>query len=435
MPERVEGSLKVVSVEPRSIAESLNIKEGDTVVEINGEPLRDIIDYKFHSSDDLLEITLQRDGQLIEVEAHKPFDSDLGISFDDLEIKQCRNKCVFCFIHQMPRGMRQSLYIEDDDYRLSFLHGAYITLTNLSEEDFDRIIEQRLNPIYVSVHTTDPELRLKMLGRKKSADVIEAISKLIEHDIEIHTQVVLCPGYNDGHHLERTINDLSQFYPNVKSIAIVPVGLTKYREHLTPLVSLDSSTAKEYIRRELEWHERFGRQFECKFVYLADEFYLLAGHNIPAYQHYDDFPQVENGVGMTRRFLDDFYSGLDELANLADPIDITLVTGEICVSFLEEVVAELNRHHRISADLIPVENRFFGGNISVSGLLTGGDIVDQLKDKSLRSTVLLPPNCANHDGVLLDDMTPQDISQKLGKEVIVGDYDILFALSKIVQTM
>nr|HID59765.1 DUF512 domain-containing protein [Desulfobacterales bacterium] len=446
----------VTEVKSGSIAERVGISPGDNIEMINGEPLRDIIDYRYLVGDGVLEVTVNRDGTCFRLRIEKPEDEDLGLNFEELEIQRCNNRCIFCFIDQLPPNMRGSLYVKDEDYRLSFLHGTYITLTRLSDVDMKRIIQQRLSPLYISVHSTEPHLRSRMLRNSSAGDILEKIASLASGGIEMHCQVVLCPGINDGKYLERTVSDLINFYPQVRSVSIVPVGLTKYRDHLPPLVPVDRKIAKELVISVHHWQRSFKRQFGTRFVYLADEIYLLAGARFPATLAYEGFPQLENGVGMVRSFLDTFKDRLWDLPRrIQHPRAFILVTGTLASGFMKEVLAQLNRVGNLMVDLVVVENSFFGKTVTVSGLLTGGDIVRSLKHvfhtkedltgKSLggfqgareeissskatgqlpERTLLLPPNCVNPDGLLLDDMTVDEVGERLGLNVKVSDYDLV----------
>ena len=419
----------MVQVARGSLAERLGMISGDCVVSINGARIRDEIDYRFHASDALLRIRLRRNGQSLMLEAEKEPDEDLGLVFKPLQLRRCRNHCIFCFAHQLPKRMRRRLYFKDDDYRLSFLKGAYVTLTNLSEEDLSRIIRQRLHPLYISVHATEPDLRGRMLGKDQDFDVLVPISRLAEAGMEMHTQVVLCPGINDGHHLERTVRDLSRFFPQVRSVAVVPVGLTRYRDHLTALIPVDAGKARMYLAIAERWQRAFERTLGTPFVYLSDEFYLLAGEDPPPYEHYAEFPQIENGVGMVRSFLDEYDLNKSKLPRRISPERrIVLVTGKLAARFMGDMVRDLNEIEGLTADLISVENRFFGERITVSGLLTGRDIGRALGYDSPWDAAFLPPNCLNDEGVFLDDVKVEEIESDLRGKVLVSDYNMVSSI-------
>ena len=421
-----EIGVRVKAVLPGGIGEAVGVQPGDVVETINHEPIRDPIDYRFHLGEEEVEIRLSRGSEVLVLEIEKDADDDLGLSLDDMPILKCDNACVFCFLHQMPKGMRKTLYYQDDDYRLSFLHGAYVTLTNLSEAEFQRVISQKLSPMYISVHATDPELRGTVLGRRNPVDVMARVRFLAENGIRMHTQVVLCPGLNDGAHLKRTVFDLAECHPHVQSLGIVPVGLTVHRKNLPNLDPVTPEIAASCIELVPEWQARLQRRLGTNFVYLGDEFYLLAGREIPAEGYYDGFPLVENGVGMVRRFVDAFKEGFPRLEALSlPPLQVALITGVLGGSFLQPMVRRLNRLPWLEARLLEVKNRFFGPGITVSGLLIGTDILEALReDPRPADAVVLPPNCVNHAGILLDDLSPADLAEGLGCEVVVGGYDL-----------
>ena len=435
MVEKAEGRVRIKEVVPGGIGEAVGIQVGDVIEAINGEPIRDPIDYRFHIGDEAVEVHLRRGEEPAIFDIEKDADEDLGIVLDDMPILKCNNKCVFCFLHQMPRGMRKTLYYQDDDYRLSFLHGAYVTLTNLSEEEFRRVVDQRLSPMYISVHATHPDLRGQLLGRSEPVDVMERIQFLARHNIQMHTQVVLCPGINDGPHLKRTVFDLAACYPDVASVGIVPLGLTRYRKNLPELHPVTPEVAVDCVDRVTGWQERLKRRLGINFVYLGDEFYILAGRELPDRAHYDGFPLLENGVGMVRRFIDAFEEGVADLESVCpDPLRATLVTSVLGAGFMRRMVDRLNRLSWLNVHLIEVRNRFLGSGITVSGLLTGGDMRDALKARwAPADVVVLPPNCISHTGVFLDDLTPSDLSENLGCEVLVGSYDLVETLKDVVK--
>lgn len=420
----------VKEIEPDSIGARAGFEVGDRILRINGGEVRDLIDFQVNTAEETLQFEIERDKELYEAEIDRQPGEAFGLVFEDIKLRSCNNKCVFCFIHQMPKGMRRSLYFEDDDYRLSFLHGSYVTLTNVKESDIDRIIEQGLSPQYISVHATDPELRQIMLGRtKETVDVNERIGRLAENGIEMHTQVVVCPGWNDGEHLERTVKELSAFYPAVRSVALVPVGLTKHRQKLAQLESVTIEKAREYVSSAEAWGRDFKERLGERFVYAADELFLLIGRNPPAADYYDAFPQLENGIGMVRSFLDTWQKALKRLPESIDRQQrIGLVTGRLAESFIQPMVNELNNIEQLKVDVLAVDNDFFGHGITVSGLLTGRDMVARARDGVHRDLVLLPPNCINGDGLTLDDMTVPTLEAEIGVPVSVGAYDLVHSL-------
>jgi putative radical SAM enzyme (TIGR03279 family) len=429
--------VKIKSVEKGSLAEKCSIISGEEILEINKSPIKDFIDYKFYSSDEILNLRIKdKSGRIRGIWIIKKTDQDLGISFEEKRYRGCGNKCIFCFVHQLPRGLRKALYFKDEDYRLSFLHGNFITLTNLSEQDIQRIIDQRLSPLYVSVHGTDEALRKRILGNPKAPDILPLIRRLTENRIELHTQIVLCPEVNDGHYLEKTVYDLSLFYPRVKSLAIVPVGLTKFRKGLTPLKTVNKEYSRKLIKSVDHWQSYFRRKYKSNFVYLADEFYLLAGLDIPPKKYYDEFYQIENGVGMVREFLDNFQRKQRTLPqSIKSKSGLTLVTGTLANRFLKNhVLNRLKRIKNLKINLIPVKNDFLGESVTVSGLLTGRDILRTLKKSKHGESVMLPPNCLNSDGLFLDDLKPLDLEKELSVRVVTGSYDIAGSLLKTLQT-
>lgn len=431
--ERVEAGLQIRFVHPDGIADAMGLRPGDVLESINGQPVRDPIDYRFYMGDEDVLTAVRRGDERFLFEIEKEIEDDLGVDFEDMPILKCDNKCVFCFLHQMPKGLRKTLYYQDDDYRLSFLHGAYVTLTNLSKDEFQRIIDQKLSPMYISVHATDPLLRAELLGRRRATPVLDRIDTLGAHGIKMHAQVVLCPGVNDGHALKQTIFDLAARHPQVASVGVVPLGLTKFRKNLPVLNPVTSADADRAIRQITAWQAVLKPRLGTRFVYLGDELYLMTGQPVPPKPEYEGFPLVENGIGMVRRFVDGFDDRIEELEALAlPPHCFALVTGVLGTRFLDAIVERLNRISWISARVVPVVNRFLGEGITVSGLLSGGDIVRALADVERDETVLLPPNCLNHNGLFLDDLTLDDLVQRVRCPVVVGTYDLVETIHKAV---
>lgn len=428
-PDRPIG-LTIREVAQGGIGHRLGVRPGDILERINGEPIRDPIDYRFQLSDEELSVCFRRGHESWEVEMEKDPDDDLGLVFEDMEILKCNNACVFCFLHQMPKGLRKALYYQDDDYRLSFMHGAYVTLTNLSEQEFGRIIRQRLSPIYISVHATEPELRGELLGLRGPDDVMPHIARLADAGIRMHTQVVLCPGLNDGDHLKRTVFDLARWFPHVESVGIVPLGLTRYRKNLPPLDPVTPRLAEGILAQVDAWRSRLFRQLGSRFVYASDEFYLLAQSSVPVADYYEGFPLVENGVGMVRRLLDEFDNRITDLAVPDRPVRVTFVTGLLGGRFLPPLISRLNAVKGLGVDLRVVRNRFFGEGITVSGLLTGGDIRDALLQTPPGNVALVPPNSVSFEGMFLDSLRPRDLESELGIRVVVGEYDLVGSIQK-----
>ncbi|HVP35992.1 MAG TPA: DUF512 domain-containing protein [Terriglobales bacterium] len=426
--------MKIKSVEKGSLAESHSISPGEEIVRINDLPINDFIDYKFQSSDEKLNLRIRdKSGRIRKIRIVKKPDQDLGITFEEKRYRGCGNKCIFCFVHQQPKGLRKSLYFKDEDYRLSFLHGNFITLTNLSENDIQRIIDQRLSPLYISVHTTDESLRRQILDNPKTPDILPLIRRLVGNRIELHTQVVLCPGINDEVYLEKTVYDLSTFFPQIKSLAVVPVGLTRFREKLPRLKSINKEYSRKLIKSIDCWQTYFWKKYKSRFVYAADEFYLLAGLDIPPRKYYDEFYQIENGVGMVREFLDNFQRKQRTLPHhLKSKSSLTLITGMLANKFLrDDILYNLKRIKNLDINVIPVKNDFFGKSVTVSGLLTGKDILKSLKKSKYAETVMLPPNCLNTDGLFLDELKPSDLENELSVKVVTGSYDMVGSLKKI----
>lgn len=402
-----------------SIAEDLGLLPGDEILSVNGHIIHDIVDWRFYINEEYTELSVIKSGVPEIFEIEKDYDDDLGIEFDDIifdRLKVCGANCMFCFERQLPKGVRPSLKLRDDDYRLSFLNGNFITLANLKEEDIDRIIEQKLSPLYVSVHTTDEELREKIIGRK-FPPFMELIQKLCKNGICLHTQVVACPGINDGEKLTETINTLSDLYPSVLSLAVVPVGLTQHRENLPKINPYTKEEAKNVLNIIEEKQNIFRKTFGTAFVWASDEFYIKAGKPIPDNEYYEDYSQLENGVGLVRDFLTDAEDGIKFLnsANIKTDKKLTFVTGKSFYPFLRSV---LDRIKNIKTDLIAIENRFFGNTVTVSGLICGRDIKDQLKGKDLGDYVLIPEICLKDGYLFLDDITLEELEKELGVPII-----------------
>jgi len=414
----------ISGIDPDSIGEELGIEPGDRVLSINGQPIRDILDYRFMVDDNQLEIELQKvNGEYWTLEIDKNFEENLGLQFEQVifdRIKPCINKCMFCFVDQLPAGMRNSLYLKDDDFRLSFLFGNFISLTNLTSRDWDKILGMRLSPLYISVHATDPDVRERMFGSKKARSIIEDLHRLHRHNIQIHTQIVLCPKINDGHILDQTIADLSALWPTLKSIGIVPVGMTRYREHLPVIDPVGVEQAQELINKVNEWQASFRQTLGVGLVYLADEFYVRAGLNVPAPAYYDDYPQLENGIGLITCFLNELHLALEDMDNsIAACGPFYLVCGYSAIPMFNSVIRILSEKG-IELRIIPVENRSFGGGVTVTGLLTGKDIEVALGNDFIGKTVFLSEVMLQDDRMtFLDDMTVSRLAEKSGARLQV----------------
>jgi putative radical SAM enzyme (TIGR03279 family) len=429
------NALTVSHVEPGSAADRAGIEPGDLLREMNGKPMLDILDYQFHSTEDRLACVVEREERLLNLVIRKRNDEDTGLMFaTDLgdKIHTCNNKCVFCFIHQMPRGerrMRRTLYLMDDDFRLSFMHGNYVTLTNVSDAEFERIIEQKLSPLYVSVHATDPELRGILLGKKGPAPILPQIRRLADNRIGVHAQIVLCPGLNDGAALMRTLDELAAEHvtqtgkrAGVESVAIVPVGLTRFRERLPDLTMANRDYAREMIRTIDAREKEFRKRLATRFAWLSDEWYFLADLSIPGTAHYEEFPQLEDGIGTVRLFLDNAKSLESRLPSRAkQPVKATLVTAELPSGVVRGLADRLNRIEGVELNVCVVKNEFFGGGINIAGLLTAQDILAQLNRFPAHETVYIPSICLRDDTLFLDDRTLDDVREETGRDLrVVG---------------
>jgi putative radical SAM enzyme (TIGR03279 family) len=413
----------VAAVAPRSPAAAAGLAPGDRIVAVNGHPLRDAIDFQFHAGDERLDLTVERGG-VAGARRLRRGGRGLGLELAPPrpgDIATCANKCVFCFIHQLPKGMRRSLYVKDDDFRLSFLHGNYITLSDLDEASFERIIEQRLSPLYVSVHATDPDLRHALLGRPRhSAEILPRLERLAKAGVRMHAQVVLCPGLNDGEHLARTVHELAPLHPGVATTAIVPVGLTRHRERLPALRSLTPDEARALVATAGGWQRRWLADLGSRFVFLADEIYLLAGRPLPAAAAYEGFPIAEDGIGLVRRFEDGFLRSMARRTPRASMGVVTVVTGELFAPRLRALLAR-GGYDPTAVRVAAVPNDFFGPAIGVAGLLTGRDIQRYLaRQPELGRAVLVPAVAVRDgDGIFLDDLAPADLARDLGVPVRV----------------
>jgi putative radical SAM enzyme (TIGR03279 family) len=419
MPKR---GIRVVEIESGSIAEEIGLVPGDEITAINGHALPDELALKFHLSDETVNLcVLRQSGEEEYFELGLSDGVGLGIKVEDFRTKTCNNSCLFCFIDQLPPGVRPALKLKDDDYRLSFLHGNYITLTNLPGKELDRIIEQRLSPLYVSVHATEPELRARILGRKKTDDFERKLRKLTDGNIRIHCQIVLMPEINDGHNLEKTVFDLFGFHPGVESVAIVPLGLSSHgspREKLTPVTS---EFCRAVVHQIKPWQDYFRAQTGRNFAYLADEFYLQGKEDLPDSGHYDDFAQIEDGVGMVRTFLDEFEAELSRRHRRPLGGRGTIATGTLFSGILQKSIDRLNRKFGTQLKVCAVENKFMGKSITVAGLLGGQDIAAALSGTDPGDFVLVPSEAISRtQGIFVDDFSLQQLSEIVRKPVYPG---------------
>jgi putative radical SAM enzyme (TIGR03279 family) len=431
----------ITEIEPQSVGQVAGLRRGDRLLSINGHSLRDIIDVQFYAAHETLELAIDRDGSRLQVVVQRDYAQELGLSFVnptfDVDIRRCSNNCDFCFVKQNAPGMRRSLYVKDDDYRYSFLFGNFVTLTNLTEDDWARLEEQRLSPLYVSVHATEPELRRRFLECKNAPDVIGQLRRLADLGIEVHTQVVLVPGLNDGEHLARTVAELVSLYRNpVASVGVVPVGLTKY--HRGACRTYTPGECELVLDQLEQWHAESRARRDSGFVYPSDEWYLVAGRGVPPARQYDGFPQIENGVGMVRQLLDE-WDGLRASLPESHLESATLVCGTLIAPVLSKIVGELGRQTGVDLHLVPVVNQFFGTVTTVSGLLTGKDVVAALQGMQLGDLVLLPSAMfagrygagSTTPGSTLDDMHVTAIAAQVGVRVqaVVTISEVLAALS------
>jgi putative radical SAM enzyme (TIGR03279 family) len=422
----------IINVIPGSPASKTIISQGDILRKINGNTINDILDYKYFSYDDclLLELT-GTSGRIKLVRIHKPAGADVGLEFDTFLMdreRSCANKCIFCFIDQLPKGMRETLYYKDDDLRLSFFQGNYITLTNLSKRDIDRIIKLRVSPVNVSVHTFDPELRAFMLGIKNGAAGIKAFITLAKAGIRLNCQIVCCPGINDGKELYRTLDSLFKLGSCINSVAIVPVGLTKHRQGLAELDPFDRENAIKTVRQVSQFGELSLKERGSRVFYCADELYIKAGLKLPPYSYYEEYAQLENGVGMMRLFIAEFMDALKRMCSrkiIHKKKKITVVTGMAASKYLTKLLKITSEKcGKIKAEVCAIRNEFFGDNVTVSGLVTGGDIIKQLRGRELGSRLLIPRNMLKHgENVFLDDVTVAEVTGILGVTVRVVEQD------------
>ena len=415
----------IENIVPGSIAEELELEIGDEILSINNSTPIDIIDYKYLISDEFIEMNIKKtSGELISFEIEKDYDEDLGIEFTNPlidEAKCCSNNCVFCFINQLPPNMRKTLYFKDDDSRLSFLQGNFITLTNMSEEEIERIIKYKISPINVSVHTTNPQLRKQMLRNQKAEKVFEILKRFDDAHLEINCQIVSVPGINDGEELKRTIMDLYSLKNSVHSVAIVPVGITKYRENLPELVPYDREKSIEIINQIHSYQEKFLKERGSRFVFLGDEFYVLAGIEIPGDEEYEDYPQIENGVGLIRNFDEEINFCLNDIEINNKSGKVILVTGTLAESFLISIRDKVkSKLPNMIMEVIPIKNDFFGHTITVAGLVTGSDIIKQIKNTEIKNIVI--PECMLRQDTdyFLDDVKISDLEKELEKNVYVA---------------
>ncbi|MBC8312504.1 MAG: DUF512 domain-containing protein [Candidatus Marinimicrobia bacterium] len=420
--------MKIIHVKENTLGEMIGLKAGDRLLKINGKRVIDEIDYRFRITDENITLDLEIDGKMDKVSIDKDYDDDLGVEFEEFKIRKCGNDCVFCFVDQNPEGMRTGMYFRDGDYRLSYLHGHYITMTNMGQNELNRIVEQKMSPLYISVHTTDVELRQKLLLYGKEDFLMDKIDYLTENGIQLHTQVVLIPGLNDGKYLIKTLKDMYAYYPKVNSISIVPVGLTKHRVGLPEL----STVTPEYAEKLVDYAESLKAQFpgsdEQPFIFLSDEWYIVAKKPFRPIVEMGGLNLIENGVGQVQSFLEDFESESERFpASFNEPTSFTIATGHLAYGiFQTHVIPVLNKIKNLHVNLVEIKNDFYGDMVTVAGLLSGQDIIHQLKDEDIGEAVWCSHRILNDEGeVTLDDMTLAEMSKQLGVPVNVSHDSIL----------
>lgn len=419
----------IKSVAAGSIAEEMEIEVGDKLLRVNDKDINDVFDYHYAVNDEYLVLLVQKsDGEEWELEIEKEYEEDLGIEFEESlmdSYRSCRNKCMFCFIDQMPPGMRETLYFKDDDARLSFLQGNYITLTNMSDEDIERIIFYKLSPINISVHTTNKELRCKMLQNRFAGDALDKLNKLYEAGITMNGQIVLCKGVNDGEELERSIHDLAAYLPHMQSVSVVPVGMTKYREGLVQLEKFNKEDALHVLDIIHRWQGILFKAYGTRMIHASDEWYITAGLDIPTSDQYEGYLQIENGVGMVRSLMDEFEEYFETLSGDNRNKTISLATGVLAAPIISDLMNKVNQKYpNIQVTVHTILNEFFGTDITVAGLLTGQDIMKQLKTKELGDYLILPDVLLrNGEQVLLDDITIEDMKNTLQIEIRIVQSD------------
>lgn len=434
--------IEISAIQKGSIAEELGINPGDFLLSINGEVIHDVFDYRFYFADSELTLEIEKsNGESWQFDIEKDEMEDLGLEFVNSlldEEKSCRNKCVFCFIDQLPRGMRETLYFKDDDARLSFLYGNYITMTNLTDDEIDRIIRYRMSPVNISVHTTNPELRKKMLNNRFAGNVLERIKRFTSAGIVVNSQIVLCPGFNDENELDRTIRDLADLSPELHSISVVPVGLTRFRDGLAQLKPFNKEIAQSIVNQVEGWQDKLLKRYKSRIVYLADEIYIMAGKSLPPYEAYEDFPQIENGVGMVSSLIFE----VDEVLNdsgmkLPNNLEktVSIATGVSVYDHFKSIAEKIESHIKgLKINVYPIENTFFGKSITVTGLLTGQDLIKELSDKDLGEMLLLSKNMFRAGTtVMLDDVTCDELEDKLGVKVQLVDSNGQALIDSLVQ--
>ena len=420
--------MKIIEVKNKTLGQSIGLKPGDRLLKINGKKVIDEIDYRFRITDEQILLDVEVDGIMKQFNIDKAYDDDLGVLFEEFKIRKCANDCIFCFVDQNPEGMRSGMYFRDGDYRLSYLHGHYITLTNMGQNELNRIVDQKLSPLYISVHATDVELRKKLLLYEKDDNLMQKLDFLSRNGIELHAQVVLMPGLNDGKYLIKTIEDLYSFYPALQSLSIVPVGLTKHRDGLPNIKSVDSEYANRLINDLEQLNGGCSTDFGHKFIFLSDEFYLISNNGLPDRNEYGDLDLVENGVGQVRSFLDSFNMHKVKFPKSFDKKrSFSIATGVLAYEvFKQHIIPELNKIENLEVKLFKIVNNFYGDSVSVAGLLTAKDIISQVRNNSVGEALWCSHRILNDEGTLtLDDWTLDEMSRELGVPVNISNDSIL----------
>jgi len=420
--------MKIIEVKNKTLGKSIGLKAGDRLLKINGKRVIDEIDYRFRMTDKEVLLDVEVDGIMQQFNIEKDYDDDLGVLFEEFKIRKCGNDCVFCFVDQNPSGMRSGMYFRDGDYRLSYLYGHYITLTNMGQNELDRIVQQRLSPLYISVHATDVELRKKLLLYGKNDHLMDKLKFLSKNGIELHAQVVLIPELNDGKYLDQTIKDLYSFYPQLRSLSIVPVGLTKHRKNLPNLNTVSPEYAEGMVDMLDSLNKNYPIEYDHKFIFLSDEFYILSNRDLPQLDEYGNLDLIENGVGQVRAFLNNFNNEIELLPKKIDSkISFSIVTGVLAYKVIEEhILPELNKIHNLKVNLFKIDNDFYGESVTVTGLLTAKDIISQIRNKDIGEAVWCSHRILNDEGTLtLDDWTLDQMSRELGVPVNVSTDSIL----------
>lgn len=409
--------ITVAHIEPGSDAERAGLMPGDRILRINDAEIRDRLDFEFHKSTEVLDLAIEREGKPTAVLVERTAGALLGIEPEVMKINLCKNNCVFCFVYQTPKGMRKSLYVKDEDYRYSFLDGHFTTLSNMKPADWQRVLEQRLSPLYISVHATDPEVRARLLKNDKIEPVLERLHWLKQHDLQFHTQLVVVPGWNDGEVLEKSLRELRPLWPNLVSISVVPIGLTAHREKLTALRTMTLDEARDTLERTARHgREAFAETGE-NFIFASDEIYVQTGEPLPETEFYGDFSQYENGVGTLRALIDDFGRELPRLPKAPADWQVTVLTGKLASATQRDLLATLKKRKGLQSELIICDNKTFGSSVTVTGLLCGADFAAALETSEGQGPVLIPPNSLNKSGSFLDDMTPADLEARFKRPV------------------